>query len=127
MDEPTRVDQRPNGCWAACIATITGIPLDALDQSFAADAGSEWFDENGTNLYNDMQNKLRTHGWRLFHTYGAIPRGYAIACGTSPRELYHAVVVKDGELWHDPHPSRAGLLHVQEYQYLMPTVGFMAA
>jgi hypothetical protein len=125
VEEPTRIDQRPNGCWAACLATITGIPLDELEQTFAADAGEAWFDENGVNLYNDMQQRLRARGWKLFHTYGAIPKGYAIACGTSPRGLYHAVVVKDGELWHDPHPSRGGLLKVQEYEYLMPVVGWM--
>ena len=119
----TPIDQRPNGCWAACIATITGISLDDLAQPFSGEDGEEWVSSDGVDRWQQMQDWLVTRGWSLFHTYGRIPRGYAIACGQSPRGHYHAVVMKDGALWHDPHPSRAGLVKVEHYEYLMPIVG----
>jgi hypothetical protein len=122
--EPVRVDQRANGCWAACVATLTGIPLDALDQNIPPDASEEWFWENATSLYNDMVRRLREHGWRIERTWRDVPRGFAIASGASPRyaTVQHAVVVRDGELWHDPHPSRAGLASVEGYEVLIPLV-----
>ena len=120
--EPVRVDQRPNGCWAACVATITGIPLDDLDQNIPADASEEWFEAHATDLQNDMVRKLRARGWRLDYIWRDVPRGFAIASGKSPRlaTVQHAVVVRDGCLWHDPHPSRAGILTVESFEVLTP-------
>lgn len=120
--EPVRVDQRPNGCWAACVATITGIPLDDLDQNIPDGASEEWFWEHATELHNDMVRRLRARGWRLDYIGHDVPRGFAIASGKSPRlaTVLHAVVVRDGVLWHDPHPSRAGIVTVDCFEVLTP-------
>lgn len=122
---PVRVDQRPGGCWAACVATITGIPLDELDQNIPAGASEQWFLDHATELHNDMVHKLRARGFRLECIYRDIPRGFAIASGPGPRlnRVQHAVVALDGELWHDPHPSRAGLVAVESYEILVPILG----
>lgn len=120
--ERPKIDQRPNGCWAACVATITGISLDELDQNIPADASEDWFWEHKTELHNDMVQKLRACGWRLDCTYRDAPRGFAIASGKSPRldTVQHACVYLDGDLWHDPHPSRAGLESVESFEILIP-------
>ena len=121
--EPTKVTQRPNGCWAACIATITGIPLDEFPELPDAARDEAWWDENGTRLRNEITVVLRKHGWRKESTWTDAPRGFAMAYGTSPRGHQHGVVVLDGKLWHDPHPSQAGLLDVQQFEILVPIVG----
>ena len=42
--------------------------------------------------------------------------GYFITSGKSPRHVAggHAVVYYQGKLFHDPHPSRLGLLEVED-------------
>ena len=34
--------------------------------------------------------------------------------GPSPRGVLHQVLYRDGRLWHDPHPSRDGVLEITE-------------
>lgn len=117
-----KVMQRPNGCWAACISTLTGIPLDEFP-AVPDDAREEaWWDEHGTRLRNEITAVLRKHGWRKESTWYDCPRGFAMAYGQSPRGFDHAVVVKDGELWHDPHPEGGGILDVQQYEILVPII-----
>ena len=101
---------------------LTGIPLDELSQGIPTDADDAWWDAHATHLHNDMMHRLRARRWRLEHIGRDVPRGYAIASGPSPRgtNIQHAVVVKDGELWHDPHPSRAGVLSIETYEVLIP-------
>jgi hypothetical protein len=69
--------------------------------------------QNGVNLY------LRQHGWRLAYLGEDTPAGYAMAYGPGPRGCEHAVIVYNGELWHDPHSSRAGLLEVNAYEIVV--------
>lgn len=118
------VDQRPNGCTLACIATLTGIPLDEFPHP-PEDAGDDWFEsaENRNAIQGPMHTVLEKHGWFLCHLWKRVPVGFAIAGGTSPRGIPHSVVVKDGKLWHDPHPSRAGLVGEPEgYDILVKLV-----
>jgi hypothetical protein len=109
------VDQKPDGCWFACIASLTGIPLDDFPDPPTKDTESD--------VRNVVTKVLHAHGWQLHRLYtipDAVPRGWAIAGGTSPRNLAHAVVMYDGELVWDPHPSRAGLAAIEEYEVLVP-------
>jgi hypothetical protein len=48
------------------------------------------------------------------------PLGYHIGAGRSPRKLDHACVFLDGELVHDPHPSRAGIASVDRWYLFLP-------
>jgi hypothetical protein len=45
---------------------------------------------------------------------------YHLAYGQSLRGISHAVVYRYGELAHDPHPSRAGLLNVDTTVLIIP-------
>jgi hypothetical protein len=73
--------------------------------------------------------------WERFREW-LFPRGYApliladeppelrpcwsLAGGEGPRGLKHSVVWRHGEMVHDPHPSREGLLEVEDFIYLVP-------
>lgn len=46
-----------------------------------------------------------------------------LVAGKSPRGVMHQVVYRDGRLWHDPHPSRDGVLDVQEVLAVRPLPG----
>jgi hypothetical protein len=41
------------------------------------------------------------------------PRGYYLASGPADRGCKHIVIMNDGKLVHDPHPSRAGLTKIE--------------
>lgn len=119
----TPVDQTkfgaPEGnCLMACVASITGIPLEALDDLYTAEARAE-----GSHWWDVFTSALNRHGWHAVYLLaedGVIPRGYAVGSGVSPRGLRHAVVVQDGAIVHDPHPSRAGVEQVEAFYALFP-------
>lgn len=111
-----RVDQRDDGCWPACIATITGLSLDVLPHPTTEELTREaWSD-----YHNRLLMTLHGLGWTLLDLGQRIPLGLAIASGIGPRDLGHSVIVKDGELWHDPHPSRQGLETCHGYEIVVP-------
>jgi hypothetical protein len=120
----------PEGnCWAACIATITEIPLDQLPKVE--------LDEEGEPLrprwWVAMEVYLRQRGWLLLYTREFAdrplkPKGYHVLGGKGPRchegePIDHCVVALDGEPCHDPHPSRDGLVSLEDWWILMPLVG----
>lgn len=94
----------PDGnCLEACIATITGLELDEIPHFL-----EEW--------YLEYEKWLRGRGWLIAWWNagaGGDPPGLAIANGPSFRGLPHSVVYLDGLLYHDPHPSDAGLVEVR--------------
>lgn len=51
---------------------------------------------------------------------GVAPEGVCIATGPGPRDCLHAIIVEDGKLLFDPHPSRAGLLSIERFYVLRP-------
>lgn len=124
LGEPVKIDQRPNGCTTACIAMLTGIPLSELPTP-PEDADDAWFEsaENRNSISVPMQAMLVKHGWFLLHVWKRVPAGFAIAGGMGPRGRAHSIVVKDGVPWHDPHPSREGLVGEPEgYEILIRLV-----
>lgn len=107
-----RVDQtlfldtpgRQGNCLSACIATYLAVPLEAVPHfaEYLPDDGSAWW-----HLYIGF---MAGHGrWpvELDDPHDADP-------GEVERGVMHQVLYRDGTLWHDPHPSRAGLLGVTE-------------
>jgi hypothetical protein len=44
--------------------------------------------------------------------------------GKSPRGVMHQVLYRYGRLWHDPHPSRDGILDVAEVLAFRPLTSF---
>jgi len=103
-------------CLAACVASLTGLPLDeltvALGQGDGRGEPEHWMDR--------AIRVMRDYGYQVLYDTSAPFAGYNIAMGPAERGLRHAVVTLDGTLAHDPHPSRAGLIEAQSYIALQP-------
>ena len=142
MTMPHKVDQtifqtdsqRNGNCFAACVASALGKQL----------ADVPHFIEWGQHLHNgairDDNDPDRKHWWGMFLGYcfalDLWPQELAtldeagegevvFVAGPSPRGVHHQVLYRDGALWHDPHPSRAGLTSITEMFALraVPTAG----
>jgi hypothetical protein len=102
----------------ACIASLTGIPLVEFPP-----VPDQMSPEQESEIHNSVNRLLRAHGWQLHRLWNwdeTVPQGWAIAGGQSPRGLSHSIIVYDGVLVWDPHPSRAGLLTLEDYEILVP-------
>lgn len=104
---------RGNCLWAA-IASITEIPLIRFD-GFEYMMEGSWFPplwnilvEHGFT-YQGMIRKLEK-----ILSYNIGVDGYYVVCGGSPRGFKpgHAVVFKNGEMIHDPHPDGTGITSI---------------
>jgi hypothetical protein len=93
-------------CLQACVATLFSLDI------------TEVVDLRPTRITQKESQKLRLdcwlkeHGWAVHRVQSDLPyRGYYIASGLVRRSIYihHAVVMKDGHLYHDPHQGREGL------------------
>lgn len=118
-EEPRKLTQYPNGCWVACIAGLTGLDHGDLALLVPLERTRDTYREYN----NAVVRYMRERGWRVACLGEDIPKGYAIASGMSPRGVKHAVIVKDGELWHDPHPDGGGITGVYEYEICAPLIG----
>lgn len=103
--DQTAFEERGN-CLAACIATIFGVPLDALPDFLEGSWKKklqDWSAERGyTAAFLVMPTPM------LFQLAEDL-NGPLIMCGSSPRGRKHATVWDKGQPFHDPHPSRDGL------------------
>jgi hypothetical protein len=126
MSEPQRIDQTEFGelgnCMSACLAMMLGLRIDEVPNFSAMNL-------TDNQKYKAMQEWLLNLGYQLltFEAAGLLHmlRGYCIAGGASPRGFFHAVIIKDGVLWHDPHPDRSGINKVGEIDLLIPLYPWM--
>lgn len=100
----------PDGnCFAACLASV--LELDEIPEISGTD--EDWFER--VNEY------LEPFGLYYFEFNYADPSrtfnfpGYYLMIGPGPRGINHAVVGFDGKMVHDPHPSKGGLKHIDNY------------
>ena len=107
-------------CFRACIATVLEIEVDDMPpfekMMFQKKAGNwkgtffKWAYDNGYGICEWEMNFI--HERDKYPDAIVIPDDeILIASGRSPRHdsTNHSVVWKDGEILHDPHPSRDGL------------------
>ena len=119
----TQFDTGEGGRWGNCLqaAVASALELD-LDQvpHFVHD-----HHHHGRNWWVAVLDFLDRHGMRLVDADPEHPPAgeLCLAVGTSPRGpgIRHAVLLRDGELAHDPHPSGDGLVDVQSAWSLLPT------
>ncbi len=103
---------RQGNCLAACVATYLGITLEEVPHFGEYDPEGEpgaW--------WHLLVGFMAAHGlWpvKLDDPSEALPGEAVFVVGPGPRGVMHQVIYRDGVLWHDPHPSRAGLLGVAE-------------
>lgn len=141
--EPQRLTQTTFGtegnCWQTCCAMLLGVELDALPPQCEYDkfrlkenGAREWY---GPGYNNVLQAYLYRHhrvayhevhnGETIFAQLRVAPPGWHIMTGRTVRSdslhgARHVVVARYGEVWQDPHPSRAGLLEEIRWGFLAP-------
>jgi hypothetical protein len=105
---------RQNGdCLRAVTASILDLPRSEVPHFSADDSDEHWFFRWSPWLY--------ARGISLVPIYGAhIVDAYHVAVGLSPRGARHAVVMRNGRTVHDPHPSRVGILAMDQGFLFVP-------
>lgn len=106
-----KTDNFPGDCQRAVIASLLDLPISEVPH-FLAES-----DRTAVGFYSLIDDFLEAHGyemaWHATPTYH-LRKGqdiYHQISGPSPRGngTWHAVVGLNGEIVHDPHPSKAGL------------------
>lgn len=123
---PARLIQtESDNCWQTCVAALLGIDPSLLPDQHAIH-GERGHYGNELRAY-----LLKHHDLTLAlveaHAFPAVRPASAfhlITCETvrtSPEnDVWHSVIGKDGELWHDPHPSQAGMTKALKWEFLVP-------
>lgn len=107
-------------CARAAIATYLGLPLSAVPDFI------ETSDGIARNFWMDIEEFFEDRGFSFVETKlvrefageerRTAPAGLWLASGTTVRSesnnKTHMVVMKGFDLYHDPHPSNAGLLKI---------------
>ena len=118
--DPSRPDHRGN-CWQTVLASVLELPLNEVphfvQDEVDHDMAVEW------HWWDRSWQWLRERG--LMFTVAEVdntPGEYLLVSGKSPRGegIYHVVIYKDGEMVHDPHPDRSGLLTVDDAYVIRP-------
>jgi hypothetical protein len=108
-------------CFAASIASITGVPLDDLRPRLGIGSSGTWEGDvwvpnpNEEDWFTRATRVMREYGWEIAYETADAPPGLSVACGLANRGLRHAVVAMDGRTVHDPHPSRDGLIEADSW------------
>lgn len=113
-------------CFTACVASLLGLSIPETPDLNAP----ELQDGSWIHPFLDI---LQEHGLTFVGTatesrHGPLRDykgldGLVIVNGPSPRTWVkngHAVIYKHGKLFHDPHPSNAGLLGVDNWLMIEP-------
>ena len=112
-----------NGVYGDCLRTVVGCLLDLMPKTVPHFVESrdwythlqEWLNERGLFMFSvpfagKLQDVLRTVG---LHNPGV----YCILVGTSKNNLSHCVIIKDGQIVHDPSIDQSGIVGPGEDGY----------
>ncbi|GGB00479.1 hypothetical protein GCM10011491_30850 [Brucella endophytica] len=90
-------------CTEAAVASILGLRLENVPD-FRADG------DDAVTFWDAFHEFFRERGYEAIRMGGNFcPEVMYLALGISPRGAHHMVVMQDGKLLHDPHPSKAGI------------------
>ena len=121
--DPTRPDRRGN-CWQTVIASIVETPLADVPHFVQDDADHEG--DFQWDWWKRTHDWLRERGLRLdYADINESPGEYVLVSGKSPRgngSIHHVVIYLDGQMVHDPHPDRTGLLTVDDRAYAIRAI-----
>lgn len=101
----------------ACVASVLETPLEGLPE-LTRENDHEW-----QRIVHDACRRL---GYALIACTNEppiAPPGYSIAVGSAMRGAlreHHAVVALDGDVVHDPHPTRTGIDDVEYWFLFLP-------
>jgi len=110
--DPTQPPEICTGnCTEAALASLFGIRLEDVPSMQGLVASDYW---------DALEAFVRSRGYALsMQPPSHRPAGLYLADGPSARGCGHFVVMRDGKMVHDPHPSGAGLLEVENVWSLM--------
>lgn len=111
----------PNGnCWEACVATVTGIPLEEVPDGRPSAGRADW-----TEVHRWLAGRgWSLTWWTLYPDETRLPRQPCILGGTSRAGYGHAVVAVNGEVVHNPNTREdAELVTVNMYELITPMGG----
>jgi hypothetical protein len=129
----TPVDQRiidpdRGDCMTACLASLLDLPYE--DVPYFLEEGAEpWFTvywrflkQHGYDFVGTCSNSGEAIDFEDLVQRCAGVNGFYMAGGPSPRfNCSHAVIINSrGEIVHDPHPSRAGVLKIDHVDMIRP-------
>lgn len=104
-------------CMRACVASLLDLPPLAVPHFFEGGCDNAEFDRRVADF-------LELHGLIEFQlpADAAQHAHYTRNChhliyGYTERGTYHAVVGLNGQVVHDPHPSKAGIIEDDRVQY----------
>ena len=125
----TKTDQRyehipPHSvgdCHAACLATILEVPLSEVPRVKGiteSDIENWWIRLGNWLMIRDIYlfKYSVTDDLEIWQSPSV---KVWIASGDSSRGGLHCVVMEDDEIFHDPHPSRAGLSNIQFAEHIV--------
>lgn len=95
-----------NNCMQCCVAYMLGMPFSQVPH-FAQS-------NDPVACWDGFQSFIAKQGYTAVMLPGdQRPESHYLASGKSARGTSHMVVMHDGKLLHDPHPTKAGLVDVQ--------------
>lgn len=114
-----------NDCYTACLATLLGLPYEDVPRFF--DDNNEllgdWSQQVSAFLLpRELQILQFDSSPEILNSL----RGLIICAGPSytpefkELEHFHAVIYKDGKLWHDPKPNPVGVIEPKVIDILVP-------
>jgi hypothetical protein len=97
-------------CVRAVTASILELERENVPHFVKLKPGHEWYD--------DWEKFMQDHGVNPILITGPwektpIPLRYYLASGPAERGCKHIVIMFNGKVVHDPHPSRAGLTEIE--------------
>ena len=108
-------------CFSACLASLLEVPIEDVPLFL-------W--ESGDGTIFDWSERLdawlKPMGLYALHFFSGqrpprvMPGVLHIMTGISPRGRPHAVIGLGGEIVHDPHPDRSGLISCDGFVLLVP-------
>lgn len=104
---------KKDDCLRACLATMLMLKIEDIPELSDIDT---WVVElNKWLVTKEIYAVVYWAKWK------PPKEAFVIACGKSPREISHCVIMKNGEVVHDPHPECGGLVgKIEDYLLLVP-------
>lgn len=104
MSDKYKQTKGAKNCMQCAAAYMLGLPLEAVPD----------FEKAGSEAWEAFYEFFVRHGFtaEMFPPSVEIDGDY-LASGHTSRGTSHMVVMRGGQLLHDPHPSNAGLTAVQ--------------
>ena len=103
-------------CAEACVASLFNIPLEDVPTFF-----DKTDPDPAYRYWRNLENFMFSRGyWLQREDCEYVFEGTYMVSGPSARGCLHMVIYQNGELLHDPHPSRKGVQKVTQTWLLIP-------